>query len=103
MSRYSVTCDPWMARDAFAAANIHLNIVAKDDVCLIFGYDRPMAGYFLDLEDDEDTHEFGYARIVLGTRLTRDRLLTVVGKLMKLTESYDLERFFQAICLDLPV
>ena len=103
MSRYTVFCDPWMAREAFAAANIHLNLVAKDEVCLIFGYDRPIAGYFLDVEDDEDTHEFGYARIVLGTRLTRDRLLTIIGQLMKLTDSYDLERFLHAICLDLPV
>lgn len=103
MSRYTVFCDPWIARDAFAAASIQLNLVANDEVCVIFGYDHPMMGYFLDVEDDEDTHEFAYARIVLGRRLTRDRLLAVVGKLMQLTESYDLERFFQAICLDLPV
>jgi hypothetical protein len=76
-------------------------------VTLFFGYDRPLAIYFLDVEDidGEAYHEFGYGGrgFVPGKRLTKGQMLEVAGSILTEVCCQRLMAFQDAIALDLPV
>jgi hypothetical protein len=104
MSRYSVSVSACLAQQAFAGVDAMLPL-QDNDVCLHFGYDHPMAVYFLDVEDADEYHEFGYGGIffVPGTRLSRSQMLDVLYVLVDQTSSDELAKFRDAIVMDLPV
>ncbi len=76
-----------------------------EDACLHFGYDDPLAVYFLDVEDADDYHEFGYGGrgFVPGTQLSRGQMLDVLHILVDQASSDELAMFRDAIVMDLPV
>ncbi len=105
MSRYSVTVPACVVQQAFAVVDATLPL-QEDDVCLFFGYDYPLALYFLDVEDADEYHEFGYGGrgFVPGKRLTKGQLLDVLGRLIFYqVPSERLVAFRNAIVMDLPV
>lgn len=104
MSRYSVTIRACVVQQAFAVVDVTLPL-QDEDVSLHFGYDHPLAVYFLDVEDADDYHEFGYGGIffVPGTRLTRGQMLEVLYVLVDQASSEELAMFRDAIVMDLPV
>ncbi len=104
MSRYSVSVPSCVAQPAFAGVDVMLPL-QDEDVCLHFGYDGPLAVYFLDVEDADEYHEFGYGGIffVPGTRLSRGQMLEVLYVLVDQTSSDELAKFRDAIVMDLPV
>ena len=59
MSRYSATVPACVVQQAFTGVGVNLRL-QDEDACLHFGYDHPLALYFLDVEDANDYHEFGY-------------------------------------------
>ena len=104
MSRYATTVEARFVERAFRQAGVSLSL-EDEDVCLFFGYDGPLAVYFLDIEDADDYHEFGYGGIffVPGTRMTRGRMLDVLHVLVDQAPSDELAMFRDAIVMDLPV
>jgi hypothetical protein len=119
MSHYSVTVPACVVQQAFAGVDVTLPLQEKH-VCLHFGYDGPLAVYFLDVEDGTDYHEFGYGGrgFVPGTRLSRGQMLDILNgivtndlaresNLVNLNRFravlVDLNRFREAIVMDLPV
>ena len=104
MSRYSVSVPACVVQQAFAGVDVTLPLQAAD-VCLHFGYDDPLAVYFLDVEDADEYHEFGYGGIffVPGTRLSRGQMLDILHVLVDQAPSEELAMFRDAIALDLPV
>jgi hypothetical protein len=104
MSRYSVTVPACVVQQAFAGVDVNLPLQGED-VCLHFGYDDPLAVYFLDVEDADDYHEFGYGGIffVPGTRLSRGQMLDVLHGIVNQVSSEELAMFRDAIVMDLPV
>lgn len=102
MSRYSTTVEACIVERAFQQAGVRLTL-ELEDVDLCFGYDYPLAAYFLDV-DDADYHEFGYGRIVPGTRLSRGQLLDILTAILaEGATSQQLAAFQDAIGLDLPI
>jgi hypothetical protein len=104
MSRYATTVEARFVERAFQQAGVSLTL-EDEDVCLFFGYDYPLAVYFLDVEDGTDYHEFGYGGrgFVPGTRMTRGRMLDVLHVLVDQAPSDELAMFRDAIVMDLPV
>lgn len=104
MSRYSVTVRACVVQQAFVGVDVTLPL-QEDDVCLFFGYDHPLALYFLDVEDADEYHEFGYGGrgFVPGTRMTRGQMLEVLYVLVDQASSEELAMFRDAIVMDLPV
>lgn len=104
MSRYSVSVPSCVVQQAFAGVDVTLPLQGED-VCLHFGYDDPLALYFLDVEDADEYHEFGYGGIffVPGTRLTRGQMLEVLYVLVDQASSEELAMFRDAIVMDVPV
>jgi hypothetical protein len=104
MSRYSVTVSACVVQRAFAGVDVTLPL-QDQDVCLHFGYDHPLAVHFLDIEDADDYHEFGYGGIffVPGTRLTKCQMLDMLYVLVDQAPSEELAMFRDAIVMDLPV
>jgi hypothetical protein len=106
MSRYFADVPACTVEQAFADAG-HVLSLESGDVTLFFGYDRPLAIYFLDVEDidGEAYHEFGYGGrpFVPGTRLTKGQLLEVVGRITTEVAGDRLMAFQDAVALDLPV
>jgi hypothetical protein len=104
MSRNSVTVPSCVVQQAFAGVDVNLPL-QEDDVCLFFGYDHPLALYFLDAEDTDDYHEFGYGGrgFVPGKRLSRGQMLDVLHVLVDQVSSEELAMFRDAIVMDLPV
>ena len=105
MSRYSATVSACVVKQAFAGVDVTLPLQDEDDVCLHFGYDRPLALYFLDVEDADDYHEFGYGGrgFVPGKRLTKGQILDALYVLVDQSSSEKLALFRDAIVMDLPV
>ena len=105
MSRYFADVPACTVEQAFADAG-HVLSLESGDVTLFFGYDRPLAIYFLDVEDidGEAYHEFGYGGrgFVPGKRLTKGQMLDVLYVLVDQTPS-ELAMFRDAIVMDLPV
>jgi hypothetical protein len=93
-----------LVQQAFAGVGVTLPL-QEEDVCLHFGYDHPLALYFLDFEDADECHEFGYGGIffVPGTRLARGQTLDVLYVLVDQASSDELAMFRDAIVMDLPV
>ena len=104
MSRYSVTVPACVVQQAFFGVDTILPL-KEDDVCLHFGYDSPLAVYFLDIEDADEYHEFGYGGrgFVPGTRLSRGQMLDVLHEIVNQVSSEELAMFRDAIVMDLPV
>ena len=104
MSRYATTVEARFVERAFQQAGVSLTL-EDEDVCLFFGYDYPLAVYFLDVEDGTDYHEFGYGGrgFVPGKRLTKGQMLEVVGGILTEVCCHRLMAFQDAIALDLPV
>jgi hypothetical protein len=104
MSRYSVSVPACVVQQAFAGVDATLPL-QDQDVCLHFGYDDPLAVYFLDVEDADEYHEFGYGGIffVPGTQLSRGQMLDVLHEIVDQTSSDELAMFRDAIVMDLPV
>lgn len=104
MSRYSVTVSACVVQQAFAGVDVTLPL-QEDDVCLHFGYDHPLALYFLDVEDADEYHEFGYGGrgFVPGKRLTKGQMLDMLYVLVDQASSEKLALFRDAIVMDLPV
>ena len=104
MSRYSVTVRACIVQQAFAGVDVTLPL-QDDDVYLHFGYDHPLAVYFLDVEDADEYHEFGYGGrgFVPGKRLTKGQILEVLYALVNQASSEELAKFRDAIVMDLPV
>jgi hypothetical protein len=104
MSRYSVTVPACVVQQAFAGVDVTLPL-QDEDVCLFFGYDHPLAVYFLDVEDADEYHEFGYGGrgFVPGKRLTKGQMLEVAGVILTEVCCHQLMAFQDAIALDLPV
>jgi hypothetical protein len=104
MSRYSVTVPARVVQQAFAGVGVLLSL-EEEDACLHFGYDHPLAVYFLDVEDADEYHEFGYGGrgFVPGKRLTKGQMLEVVGGIFTEVCCHRLMAFQDAIALDLPV
>ena len=104
MSRYSVSVPSCVVQQAFAGVDVTLSL-QDEDVCLFFGYDYPLAVYFLDIEDADDYHEFGYGGrgFVPGKRLTRSQMLDVLYVFVDQASSDELAKFRDAIVMDLPV
>jgi hypothetical protein len=104
MSRYSVTVRACVVQQAFADVGVTLPL-QEDDVCLHFGYDYPLALYFLDVEDADDYHEFGYGGrgFVPAKRVTKGQMLEVVGCILTEVCCDWLMAFQDAIVMDLPV
>jgi hypothetical protein len=104
MSRYSATVPACVVQQAFAGVDGTLPLQDKD-VCLHFGYDHPLAVYFLDVEDADEYHEFGYGGIffVPGTRLTKGQMLYVLHGILNQVSSEELAMFRDAIVMDMPV
>ena len=104
MSRYSATVSACVVQQAFAGVGVMLPL-QDEDVCLFFGYDYPLALYFLDVEDADDYHEFGYGGrgFVPGKRLTKGQMLDVLYVLVDQAPSEKLALFRDAIVMDLPV
>jgi hypothetical protein len=104
MSRYSVSVPACVVQQAFAGVGVNLPL-QDEDVCLHFGYDHPLALYFLDVEDADEYHEFGYGGrgFVPGERLTKGQVLEVVGRILAEVTSDRLMAFRDAIVMDLPV
>ena len=53
MSRYATTVKARLVERAFRLVGVPLTL-EDEDVCLFFGYDHPLALYFLDVEDGDD-------------------------------------------------
>lgn len=104
MSRYATTVEARFVERAFRQAGVSLTL-EDEDVCLFFGYDYPLAVYFLDVEDGTDYHEFGYGGrgFVPGKRLTKGQMLEIVGSVLTEVCCGRLMAFQDAIALDLPV
>jgi hypothetical protein len=104
MSRYSVTVAACVVQQAFAVVDVTLPL-QDEDVCLHFGYDHPLAVYFLDVEDADEYHEFGYGGrgFVPGKRLSRGQMLDVLHEIVNQVPSDELAKFRDAIVMDLPV
>jgi hypothetical protein len=106
MSRYFADVPACTVEQAFADAG-HVLSLESENVTLFFGYDRPLAIYFLDVEDidGEAYHEFGYGGrgFVPGTRMTRGQMLEVLHVLVDQASSEELAMFRDAIVMDLPV
>ena len=104
MSRYATTVEARFVERAFRQAGVPLAL-EDEDVCLFFGYDYPLALYFLDVEDGTDYHEFGYGGrgFVPGKRLTKGQMLEVAGGILTEGASDRLLAFQDAVALDLPV
>lgn len=104
MSRYVVTVPACVVQQAFAGVDVTLPL-QDEDVCLHFGYDYPLALYFLDVEDADDYHEFGYGGrgFVPGKRLSKGQMLEVLYVLVDQAFSEKLALFRDAIVMDLPV
>ena len=104
MSRYSATVSACVVKQAFAGVDVTLPL-QEEHVCLHFGYDNPLALYFLDVEDADDYHEFGYGGrgFVPGKRLTKGQILEVLYALVNQASSEELAMFRDAIVMDLPV
>jgi hypothetical protein len=104
MSRYSVTVAACVVQQAFAVVDVTLPL-QDEDVCLHFGYDHPLAVYFLDVEDADEYHEFGYGGrgFVPGKRLSRGQMLVVLHEIVNQVPSDELAKFRDAIVMDLPV
>jgi len=104
MSRYATTVEARFVERAFQRVDVPLKL-EDEDVCLFFGYDYPLALYFLDVEDADDYHEFGYGGrgFVPGTRLSRGQMLDVLHEIVNQVSSEELAMFRDAIVMDLPV
>ncbi len=104
MSRYATTVEARLVDRAFRLVGVPLAL-EDEDVCLFFGYDYPLAVYFLDVEDGTDYHEFGYGGrgFVPGKRLTKGQMLEVAGVILTEVCCHRLMAFQDAIALDLPV
>jgi len=102
MSRYSVTVPACVVQQAFAGIDVALPLQG-DDVYLHFGYDGPLAVYFLDVEDAEEYHEFGYGArgFVPGKRLTKGQMLDVLTGILKVKDEEDLMMFHYALNMDI--
>lgn len=86
MSRYTFSMGCRAVESAFRSALVELPKLRTRSgvVSVSYGYDNPMMGYFLDVEDDEEMHAFAYARIPIGEYVGRDdfaALLTDLGRL----------------------
>jgi hypothetical protein len=104
MSRYSVSVPSCVVQQAFAGVDVNLPL-QDDDVYPHFGYDHPLAVYFLDVEDADDYHEFGYGGrgFVPGKRLTKGQMMEVLYVLVDQAPSEELSMFRNAIVMDVPV
>ena len=109
MSRYHTTVEARIVAQAFSQAGTSLAL-DDEDVCLFFGYDYPLALYFLDVEDGDAYYEFAYGgrpkcvAFMPGTRLSRGQMLAVVQAILAEGTTCERLRAFQdAICMDLPV
>ena len=104
MSRYATTVKARLVERAFRLVGVPLTL-EDEDVCLFFGYDYPLAVYFLDVEDGTNYHEFGYGGrgFVPGKRLTKGQMLEVAGVILTEVCCYRLMAFQDAVALDLPV
>ena len=104
MSRYATTVEARFVERAFQRVGVSLSL-EDEDVCLFFGYDFPLALYFLDVEDADDYHEFGYGGrgFVPGKRLTKGQMLDMLYVLVDQAPLEKLALFRDAIVMDLPV
>jgi hypothetical protein len=104
MSRYATTVEARFVERAFQRVDVPLKL-EDEDVCLFFGYDYPLALYFLDVEDGTDYHEFGYGGwgFVPGKRLTKGQMLEVANGILTEVCCGRLMAFHDAVALDLPV